>query len=336
MVSAIHARPPRRGFLVSTFLPEVLHRLHEIHAPLPLGYICKRSEEAQLWSELPIRTFLPYHSLVSERLVREVHARGMQLITWTVNRHLFGTSPERIILLDRFGGIVFGVFQSVLRRHVVMSIFRLLDGATQFGRENLCLERLADVPKLWWDGDLGGAIHVRLTSKAPDYGVANRARQSPDSRQIRFAIGSPWRGREEIGLAVRQTRNPRSRVIQPLRPNRRGYHADDNTRGGKHFDYHLAVIECFQNVAIGLTGEPVPPTIGSGAAVNRNRRNDCILGERQILPASLGTAIVKLDGFLGRPMAYVDFLPDTINREGTARNRRRPAGAIPQYHLSSS
>jgi hypothetical protein len=120
----------------------------------------------------------------------------------------------------------------------------------QLGRPRLIrqtiLERLADVPKLWWDGDLGGAIHVRLTSKAPDYGVANRARQSPDSRQIQFAIGSPWRGCEEIGLAVRQTRNPRSRVIQPLRPNRRGYHADDNTRGGKRFDSHLAVIECFK------------------------------------------------------------------------------------------
>jgi glycerophosphoryl diester phosphodiesterase len=86
VVSAIHARPPRRGFLVSTFLPEVIHRLHEIHAPLPLGYICERAADAQLWTELPIRTFIPHHSLVTEDLVREVHARGVQLLTWTVNR----------------------------------------------------------------------------------------------------------------------------------------------------------------------------------------------------------------------------------------------------------
>lgn len=69
--------------------------------------------------------------------------------TWTLNRHLFGTSPERIALLNRFGGIVFGVFQRLLRRSITLSIFRLLDPATQRGGrdENLCLERLADAEK---------------------------------------------------------------------------------------------------------------------------------------------------------------------------------------------
>jgi glycerophosphoryl diester phosphodiesterase len=86
VVLAIHANPPQRGFLVSSFLPELLHRLHEIHPPLPLGYICKDSDKAELWTDLPIRVFVPHHSLVSERLVREVHARGVQLFTWTVNK----------------------------------------------------------------------------------------------------------------------------------------------------------------------------------------------------------------------------------------------------------
>jgi len=85
VVSALHAHPPQRGFVVSSFLPEVLLRLHQIHAPLPLAYICKDAEEAELWAELPIRTFIPHYSLVSERLVAEVHRRGMQLFTWTVN-----------------------------------------------------------------------------------------------------------------------------------------------------------------------------------------------------------------------------------------------------------
>jgi glycerophosphoryl diester phosphodiesterase len=85
VVLAIHAHPPRRGFLVSSFLPGVLRRLHEIHAALPLGYICKHAEEAELWTQLPVRTFIPHYSLVTERLVREVHMRSMQLFTWTVN-----------------------------------------------------------------------------------------------------------------------------------------------------------------------------------------------------------------------------------------------------------
>ena len=86
VVAAIHAAPPRYGFVVSSFLPEVLLTLHEIHAPLPLGYICKHPEAAQRWTELPIKTFIPHHTLVSQRLIDEVHARGLQLFTWTVNR----------------------------------------------------------------------------------------------------------------------------------------------------------------------------------------------------------------------------------------------------------
>src|ERR1700730_8175536 len=74
------------------------------------------------------------------------------------------------------------------------------------------LERLADVSKLRWNGDLGCAIHVRLAIKAADaYCIAHRARQAPDSREIRFAIGSPGRGRGAVGLTVRQPGNPRSR-----------------------------------------------------------------------------------------------------------------------------
>ncbi len=85
VVDALHANPPQRGYIVSSFLPEVLHRLHEIDPQLPLGYICDHKEQAQLWSELPIRAFIPHYSLVSQRLVEEVHTRELRLFTWTVN-----------------------------------------------------------------------------------------------------------------------------------------------------------------------------------------------------------------------------------------------------------
>ena len=86
VVAALHATPPQRGFVVSSFLPEVVRALHEIHAPLPLGYICKDEEAARCWSELPIKIFLPHYSLVTQRLIDEAHARGIQLFTWTVNK----------------------------------------------------------------------------------------------------------------------------------------------------------------------------------------------------------------------------------------------------------
>ena len=34
---------------------------------------------------LPIAAFIPHYSLVSERLIDEVHAREKKLLTWTVN-----------------------------------------------------------------------------------------------------------------------------------------------------------------------------------------------------------------------------------------------------------
>jgi len=83
---AIHAHPPQRGFVVSSFLPSLLLRFHEVHSSLPLGYVCRHPEEAPLWAELPIRSFIPHHTLVSPTLVNAVHERGMQLITWTVNK----------------------------------------------------------------------------------------------------------------------------------------------------------------------------------------------------------------------------------------------------------
>lgn len=86
VVSALRANSPQCGYVVSSFLPEVLLKLHELDPSLSLGYICKDAEAAQRWSELPICTFVPHRSLVSRHLVDEVHARGLQLLTWTVNR----------------------------------------------------------------------------------------------------------------------------------------------------------------------------------------------------------------------------------------------------------
>ncbi len=45
VVAAIRAKAPARGFVVSSFLPEVLRRLHELDPSLPLGYVCERPED---------------------------------------------------------------------------------------------------------------------------------------------------------------------------------------------------------------------------------------------------------------------------------------------------
>jgi len=85
IVGALRANKPRR-FLLSSFLPEVLRRLHQLDPSLPLGYICDRPADVHTWRELPIRVFLPHYELVTEGLIQEVHSRDMQVFTWTVNQ----------------------------------------------------------------------------------------------------------------------------------------------------------------------------------------------------------------------------------------------------------
>ncbi len=85
IVAAIKTHLPMRGFVVSSFLPEVLLRLHELDPSLVLGYVCKQAEAAKHWPTLPISVFIPQCKLVSRAVVDEVHAAGLKLFTWTVN-----------------------------------------------------------------------------------------------------------------------------------------------------------------------------------------------------------------------------------------------------------
>ena len=66
-------------------MPEVLLRLHELDHSLPLGFICDKREVVDLWRELPIQVFIPKHTLLSLPLISKVHARRLQVFTWTVN-----------------------------------------------------------------------------------------------------------------------------------------------------------------------------------------------------------------------------------------------------------
>ena len=85
VVTALRANPPRRGFIVTSFCPEILLRLHDLDGKLPIGFICDRPEAVDIWRDLPVEVILPRHDLVRPRFTDEVHGRGQQIMTWTVN-----------------------------------------------------------------------------------------------------------------------------------------------------------------------------------------------------------------------------------------------------------
>jgi glycerophosphoryl diester phosphodiesterase len=84
-VALLRNYPPRRGFGVSSFLPEVLRAVHALKAGTPLGLICQTKAELRSWSELPIDYVIPHYKLVDSALIREIRAADKKLLLWTVN-----------------------------------------------------------------------------------------------------------------------------------------------------------------------------------------------------------------------------------------------------------
>ncbi len=87
MTAALVCRyPPRRGYCVSSFLPEVVRTLHREDASLQLGLICDSCIQLADWPTLPIQALFLKQVLVNARLVQELQAAGKQVMVWTVNR----------------------------------------------------------------------------------------------------------------------------------------------------------------------------------------------------------------------------------------------------------
>jgi glycerophosphoryl diester phosphodiesterase len=87
VVAALRANPPARGFVLSSFLPQVLLALRSLDPTLPLGFICDRPEYMQIWTALPISILIPRDDpdLLTAELVDELHGHGLKLFSWTVN-----------------------------------------------------------------------------------------------------------------------------------------------------------------------------------------------------------------------------------------------------------
>lgn len=85
MVDLFLRHKPRRGFVVSSFLPGALKDLHAEDATIPLGLICETKTQLRLWNELPVAYLIPHHELADPELIRKVKGAGKKVIVWTVN-----------------------------------------------------------------------------------------------------------------------------------------------------------------------------------------------------------------------------------------------------------
>ena len=77
---------PSRGFVVSSFRRSVLLELHRLDPSLPLGLIFDRTPPTRIWRALPLEFLMPNARLVTSARVRQFHAEGIRVLTWTVNQ----------------------------------------------------------------------------------------------------------------------------------------------------------------------------------------------------------------------------------------------------------
>jgi len=85
MVDLFLRHKPRRGVVVSSFLPGTLKELHAQDSTIPLGLICETPTQLRLWSEVPVAYVIPRFDQLDAELIRKVKGAGKKVIVWTVN-----------------------------------------------------------------------------------------------------------------------------------------------------------------------------------------------------------------------------------------------------------
>lgn len=77
---------PSRGYVITSFLPEVLQKLHALDAGLPLGLICDSRKQLEPSQSLPLACIVLHKSLVSGELMASFRDRGTPVFVWGAKR----------------------------------------------------------------------------------------------------------------------------------------------------------------------------------------------------------------------------------------------------------
>jgi glycerophosphoryl diester phosphodiesterase len=85
VIAALHEHPPQKGYVVSSFLPEVLTAIHKVDATIAVGLLCENRDQLELWRDLPVAWLIPQFKLANRELIERIHDSGKKVMVWTVN-----------------------------------------------------------------------------------------------------------------------------------------------------------------------------------------------------------------------------------------------------------
>ncbi len=86
LLAELREFPPQKGYVVSSFLPDVLTAIRDLDPAIPLGFLCDAQDQLRGWRETPAEWVIPQFKLANRQLVDLVHAEGKRIMVWTVNR----------------------------------------------------------------------------------------------------------------------------------------------------------------------------------------------------------------------------------------------------------
>jgi glycerophosphoryl diester phosphodiesterase len=85
VLTALGEFPPAQGYVVSSFIPDVVMDLEARSSSASIGIICETAAQLACWRQLPVDYVIPHQALVDEVLVQDVQHAGLRIFVWTVN-----------------------------------------------------------------------------------------------------------------------------------------------------------------------------------------------------------------------------------------------------------
>jgi len=85
VLAALGEFPPTQGYVVSSFIPDVVMDLEARSSSVAIGIICESAAQLARGRLLPVDYVIPHQSLVDQLLVHDIHDSGLRILVWTVN-----------------------------------------------------------------------------------------------------------------------------------------------------------------------------------------------------------------------------------------------------------
>jgi len=85
-LAALRNHPPQKGYVVSSFLPDILSTIHDLDSGVSLGLLCETADQLRSWRPAAAEWVIPRFDLTDQELIEQVQSAGKKIMVWTVNR----------------------------------------------------------------------------------------------------------------------------------------------------------------------------------------------------------------------------------------------------------